>query len=158
MTLGSDLARLFQSDLTRLLQQVEAFPDDASLWQKVGTLNTAGNLALHLEGNLREYIGRQLGDVPYQRVRPQEFNSTGLSRTGLIARLTELRDLVPRVLAGLPAERWLETYPENVMGMPLSVQMFVLHLHSHFNYHLGQIDALRRTITNGEAIQYATLA
>jgi hypothetical protein len=72
--LASELAALFSRDITRLIQELQAFPDTASLWKtQPGVTNSAGNLALHLEGNLREYIGRQLGHVDYTRDRPAEF-------------------------------------------------------------------------------------
>ena len=49
MSLSIDLAALFKRDLSRLLQEVSAFPDQASLWAKPeGVSNSAGNLALHL--------------------------------------------------------------------------------------------------------------
>ena len=60
MTDASGLAALFSRDLTRLIQELRAFPDDKLLWESLpGVTNSAGNLALHLEGNLREFIGRQ---------------------------------------------------------------------------------------------------
>ena len=74
MTISGDLAALFRRDLKRLLQEVRAFPDEAALWATVpGVTNPAGNLILHLEGNLREYIGHLLAGVEYHRERPQEF-------------------------------------------------------------------------------------
>jgi|SRR5215471_695689 len=43
------------------------FPTDELLWQTLpGVINSAGNLALHIEGNLSEFVGRQLGGLPYQ--------------------------------------------------------------------------------------------
>jgi hypothetical protein len=33
----------------------------------------------------------------------------------------------------------------------------LIHLHGHFNYHLGQIDYLRRILTEGATVQYAGL-
>jgi hypothetical protein len=59
MGLQQDLAELFRRDLTRLAQEIETFPDEELLWQTVpGVTNCAGNLALHLEGNLREYVAK----------------------------------------------------------------------------------------------------
>ena len=56
--LAHELAALYTRDLTRLVQEISAFPDTATLWQtRAGITNSAGNLALHLEGNLREFIG-----------------------------------------------------------------------------------------------------
>ena len=73
MSFQTELAALFRRDLTRLIQQLQTFPEGPALYQQApGVANSAGNLALHLEGNLREFIGRQLGDVPYQRRREQE--------------------------------------------------------------------------------------
>ena len=75
MSIGTGLALIYRRDLTRLLQQVEAFPDNNSLWKTLpGVTNCAGNLVLHLEGNLREFVGRQLGGQDYQRQRPLEFS------------------------------------------------------------------------------------
>ncbi len=57
---GAELAALFRRDLTRLAQELRAIPGDGALWTKPpGVSNSIGNLVLHLEGNLREYIGRQ---------------------------------------------------------------------------------------------------
>ena len=42
-----------------------------------GVINPAGNLALHIEGNLREFVGRQLGQLTYKRNRELEFSSRG---------------------------------------------------------------------------------
>lgn len=64
MTAKNDLAALFRRDLTRLGQQIAAFPNDEALWLTLpGVANTAGNLSLHIEGNLREFVGRQPGHL-----------------------------------------------------------------------------------------------
>jgi hypothetical protein len=60
MDIAQEITQLFRRDLTRLLQELEAFPDDGTVWRTLpGVGNSAGNLALHLEGNLREFVGRQ---------------------------------------------------------------------------------------------------
>ena len=43
-------------------------------------------------------------------------------------------------------------FPEHVLGTPLTNRQFVVHLYAHFNYHLGQIDYLRRTLTGQGAL------
>src|SRR5258706_13687869 len=113
MNLGTELAALFRRDLTRLAQEIAQFPDDASLWNTAsGVRNSAGNLALHLEGNLREYIGRQLGGVDYSRNRKQEFSGTGLTRAEMTARMEALANSIPDVIAGLSGTDWESIYPE----------------------------------------------
>ncbi len=159
MTLQTQLAELFDRDLTRLLQQVEAFPDDGLLWQAApGVTNSAGNLVLHLEGNLREFIGRQIGGVPYQRERDLEFSARGLTRADLAAQVEAVRELVPEVLRRMTAEQLAAADPQRAPGLPQSTQQFLLHLYGHFSYHLGQIDYLRRLLTAGQAVRYANLA
>ena len=158
MSLAIELAALFRRDLTRLIQELQAFPDHRTLWQVVpGVTNSAGNLALHLEGNLREYIGRQLGNVPYQRQREVEFSGTDLTAAVMAQGIEDVRELVVRVLSGLSVAELEAKYPEDVLGVPLSVQQFVISLHGHLNYHLGQIDYLRRILTQGSAVDFAGL-
>jgi uncharacterized damage-inducible protein DinB len=159
MTMTSDLALLFRRDLTRLSQQVEAFPNDEALWQTLpGVTNAAGNLALHIEGNLREYIGRQLGELPYRRNRELEFSTKGMSRLELGTRLAELRRSIPEVIERLSSEQLDAEYPEVVLEIATSTRQLLIHLHGHLNWHLGQIDYLRRVLIGDGAIKLAGLA
>ena len=153
MSISKELAALFRRDLRRLAQEVEAFPTEEALWQVLpGVTNSAGNLVLHLEGNLREYIGRQLGGIAYQRQRPREFADKGVPQAELRARVEALESLIPGVIEALGEDRWDARYPEEIQGNTLSVRQFVMHLHAHFNYHLGQIDYLRRALTSNGAV------
>lgn len=155
MVIHSELVSLFTRDLRRVAQEVAAFPTDEALWQTApGISNSAGNLALHLEGNLREYIGRQLGGIAYTRQRPLEFSTTGLTRAEIAARIDAVRETVIPSLAGADLDA---LFPENVLGQPLTTRQFALHLLGHLNYHLGQIDYLRRITTGDGAIQLAGL-
>src|SRR3989338_3251848 len=99
--LATELSTLFARDLAKLRRELEAFPDTASLWTTApGVTNVAGTLALHLEGNLREYIGRQLGGIDYTRARPLEFSARGVERGDLVARIGAVHETIPRVVAG----------------------------------------------------------
>ncbi len=145
---------LFERDLTRLIQEIEAFPSDEALWEvRDGVTNPAGNLALHLEGNLREYIGRLLGGVPYQRERDKEFSTRQLSRADLVARIADVRSFVPAIIERLTARELNNAYPQNVLGVELTTHQFVVHLYGHLNWHLGQIDYLRRLLTQDGALK-----
>ena len=145
---ASDLAFLFSRDLTRLGQQIEAFPNDETLWETLpGVLNPAGNLALHIEGNLREFVGRQLGKLPYKRNRELEFSLRGMSRHEIGTRIAELRQSIPAVIQGLSAEQMEMEYPEVVLEVATTTVQFLIHLYGHLNWHLGQIDYLRRILT-----------
>jgi len=152
MSTSGDLAFLFSRDLTRLGKQIEAFPNDETLWQTLpGVLNPAGNLALHIEGNLREFVGRQLGQLPYKRNRELEFSLRGMSRLELGARVAELRESIPAVIRDLSAEQMEMEYPEVVLEVATTTRQFLIHLYGHLNWHLGQIDYLRRILVAGGA-------
>ncbi len=150
------LAAIFTRDLTRLLQEIEGFPDDASLWRIAeGMNNSPGNLALHLEGNLREYIARQLGGAEYQRHRDREFADKDMSKAELVRRIKQLIADIPPFIA---AATNLDTpYPQDVLGTPISTGRFLMHLLGHFNYHLGQIDSARRAAALTGAINFAPM-
>lgn len=156
--LSTELAALFARDLQRLIQELRAFPDSGSLWQIApGVTNAAGTLALHLEGNLREYIGRQLGGIEFARDRPLEFSKRGVEHEELIAGIEAVRSAVLRVIEGLSDEQLAAIYPEQVLGVPITTRQFLIHLSGHLNYHLGQIDYLRRFTTGDGAINLAGL-
>ena len=156
--IANELASLFARDIARLIQELHAFPDTASIWKTApGVANAAGTLALHLEGNLREYIGRQLGGTAFLRDRPLEFSARGVSQSELIERLEAVKASIPPAIASLTDAQLDERYPEQVLGHPMSTRQFLMHLEAHLNYHLGQVDYLRRFTTGKGAIDLAGL-
>ena len=158
MNIAEELAELFSRDLSRLIQELDAFTDEDKLWRTMpGVSNSAGNLALHLEGNLREYIGCQLGNIQYDRNRTLEFNLRDLPAADLIQRIGGIQELIPRIVSGLSRVDLESIYPEKVFSAQLSTQQFLISLQGHLNFHLGQIDYLRRILTHGPTIKFAGL-
>jgi len=157
--LASELAALFARDIARLIQELQAFPDTASVWKTApGVTNAAGTLALHLEGGLRHFIGWHLGKIQYKRDRPLEFSARGVEQAELIGRLEAVREMVPRVIAGLSEAQLDADFPEVVLDKPLTTRQWLIHLEGHLNYHLGQVDYLRRFATGNGAIELAGLS
>jgi len=158
MPIATELSALFRRDLTRVIQQISAFPDEKTLWAVTpGMSNSAGNLALHLEGNLREYIGRQLGGIAFERRRALEFSTAGLPAGDLVERLSAVKEMAARVIEQMPDDAFETKFPEDVLGVPMTKRQLVIHLGGHLNYHLGQIDCLRRFLTGKGAISLAGL-
>lgn len=156
--LANDLAVLFKRDLARLGQQIASFSDEAALWRvPAGITNSAGNLTLHIEGNLREYLARQLGGVPYARDRAKEFSARSIPRDELLARVESLGRTIPEIIEQLTQQQLEEEYPGVVLEKPLRTQQFLIHLYGHLNWHLGQIDSIRRFGTGDGAIKLAGL-
>jgi hypothetical protein len=156
--LSTELSALYARDLQRLIQELQAFPDTASLWQTApGVSNSAGTLALHLEGNLREFIGRQMGQIAFTRDRPLEFSARGVEQAELVARLEAVKASIPGVIAALSDAELAAANSELYMGQPITRHQFLVHLNGHLNYHLGQIDYLRRFATGNGAIELAAI-
>jgi hypothetical protein len=64
---------------------------------------------------------------------------------------------VPRVIAGLSVAQLDADFPEVVLDKPLTTRQWLIHLNGHLNYHLGQVDYLRRITTGKGAIDLAGL-
>jgi uncharacterized damage-inducible protein DinB len=152
-----DLSKSFLRDIDTLAREVALYPDDASLWaERPGLPNTGGNLTLHLVGNVRHFIGVTLGASTYVRDRDLEFSSRQGTRLELAALIAAARVDVEAALAALPESRLAEPFPVAVGGVTLPTRMFLLHLATHFTFHLGQIDYHRRIVT-GNAQSAGTL-
>ena len=153
----NEFVRLFERDIQRLYQEIDAYQSDEALWQVVnGISNSAGNLGMHLVGNLNEYIGRLLGQIPYQRDRPYEFSATGLAKEELLDRIKATKEVVVRVLNSLEDETLHDPFPENILGYSMTVLYFLIHLQGHLNYHVGQIDYHRRILTGAGPIRFVS--
>ena len=142
-----DLIQLFRRDLAKLVAELEAYPDEAGLWVVRGDIkNPTGNLALHIVGNLNQYVGVLLGGTDYVRDRDAEFGSKSVPRVEMIAALQATSSTIETVLGGLDSAKLEQPYPQETLGYPMTTGYFLIHLHGHLNWHLGQINYHRRLI------------
>ena len=139
------LISIYKRDLDKLKTEIDQYESDEKLWLvATGITNSGGNLALHLVGNLKHFIGAVLGGTGYVRDRDAEFTSKSVSRAQLIAAVDETTEIVSTTLAKLTGDELAATYPIDVFGQPMTTEYFIIHLATHFNYHLGQINYHRR--------------
>lgn len=139
---------LFERELGKLQHEIEQYPEEKLLWQTAGQIsNPPGNLCLHLCGNLQNYIGATLGSTGYIRNRPYEFSARDLTRSHLIAEISQTKSSVINTLKKLTDESLHRQYPEEALGYPMTTVFFLNHLFGHFGYHLGQINYHRRMIS-----------
>ena len=107
----------------------------------------AGTLVLHLAGNLQHYLGARLGQTGYLRDRPAEFARRDVTRSDLLRQIEAARAAVKTALSGaLPPDLEAE-FPEPIAGKRVGTGDYLVHLTTHFAYHLGQIDYHRRVVT-----------
>ena len=123
---------------TQLRLAVEALPPDALWWRANEQSNSAGNLLLHLNGNVRQWILGGVGRQANERHRAAEFAArSGPPAATLLADLDRTLDEVDRVLGALTAADLLE--PRAIQGRDITVLSAVFHVVEHFSQHLGQI-------------------
>ena len=123
---------------TQLRLAVEALPEEALWWRANDQSNSVGNLLLHLNGNVRQWILAGVAERPDTRHRAAEFDArNGPSAPALLADLNGTLDEVDAVLAGLSETQLLE--PRRIQGRDVTVLAAVFHVVEHFSYHLGQI-------------------
>lgn len=141
------LLQLYKRDLEKLKSEVEQYSNEADLWKKSGDIpNSGGNLCLHLCGNLRHFIGAVLGSSGYVRDRDAEFSNGGVMREEIYTMIDATLAEVTDSLSKLSEMDLAKKYPIEVFGHPMTTEYFLVHLATHLNYHLGQIDYHRRLI------------
>jgi hypothetical protein len=135
-------------ELEGFKRELALFPDDESVWTTLpGVSNSAGNLALHLAGNLQHFIGTVLGHTGYVRNRELEFGQRSGPRENVYAELDAAIAVVRKVLPDLSDAALDADFPEAVMGTKFRTGTFLVHLCSHAGFHLGQAGYLRRILT-----------
>jgi uncharacterized damage-inducible protein DinB len=158
-----DIRRLMIRELEAFAREVELFPDDDALWRTVpGVTNSAGNLALHVCGNLKHFVGAVLGGNGYLRDREAEFATRSGRREDVARQLRETSGVVSTVLLRLPQGALETPFPEPHDGIQLRCDRFLMHLSVHLAFHLGQTGYLRRALTGDTrtsgAVSLAALA
>ena len=145
--LCNNLISVFEKDLDKLKQEISLYTNETDLWAlQEGIANTGGNLCLHLCGNLQHYIGAVLGNTGYNRNRDLEFSAKGINKAALIDEIQKTKRSVLATLKTINPDSLIKDYPAPVFDYTMSTMHFFIHLQSHFNYHLGQINYHRRLL------------
>ncbi len=141
------LNTFFQRDLAQLATEIDAYRNESNLWVvDKGITNCAGNLCLHLVGNLNAYIGATLGGSGYIRQRELEFSEKNVSKTELLRRIKETAAILDKTLEKLKEEDMNNEFPLMVFKEKMTTGFFLIHLATHLTYHLGQINYHRRLL------------
>ncbi len=141
------LKQLFTRDLNKLKEEITAYNNEEKLWYIEGNIaNSAGNLCLHLIGNLNTYIGAELNKTGYIRNRPDEFALKNIPRAELIDKIEKTILVVENALDTLTEEQLSAIYPAEVLEKNMSTGYFLTHLAMHLSYHLGQVNYHRRLL------------
>jgi hypothetical protein len=141
------LIEIFERDLLKLKEEISLYKEENKLWiTEKNISNSAGNLTLHLIGNLNHFIGATLGKTGYIRERDKEFSVKNISRIDLLESIDGTISIVKATLEDLTLEDFEKDFPLEKHGKIVKIDFMLLHLLSHFEYHLGQINYHRRLI------------
>ncbi|SHG27177.1 DinB family protein [Chryseobacterium sp. OV279] len=141
------LRSLYSRDLNKLKTEIEAYRNEDAIWKTDQNIaNSAGNLCLHLVGNLNLFIGAELGKTGYIRNRELEFSLKDIPQTELLAMAEATTAMVDQVLSQLTPQDLEKEYPLVVFEDKMTTGYFLIHLITHLDYHLGQINYHRRLL------------
>jgi len=145
--LTTTLKTLFRRDLEKLMEELSLYTNESKIWYiEKGISNSAGNLALHLVGNLNTYIGLYLGNTGYVRNRELEFSQKDVPRDVLIKMIADTIVVIDQALDVVTPEQVEALYPIEIFGGPIYTGHFLVHLSGHLMYHLGQVNYHRRLL------------
>ena len=152
--MDSEVASLFIGHSVKKLDQMTGHLEtcldklsDEMIWSRGGSHeNTVGNLILHLQGNVRQWIIHGIGGAPDARQRPLEFSTAGGSKgKDLLAGLRDTVNQASQVIGGLSPERLSEQIkPQDTV---VTVLEAVYQVVGHFQQHTGQVMFATKQLT-----------
>lgn len=138
---------LFKRDLLKLKTEIESYQSEENIWKISQHIsNSAGNLCLHLIGNLNHFIGAITGKTGYIRNRESEFSLKDVPRTQLTEMIDNTILVIENTLNNLDEDDLKKEYPLVVFEDKMITEFFFTHLTAHLSYHLGQINYHRRLL------------
>jgi hypothetical protein len=122
----------------RMKECVAPLATEQVWWRPNDASNSIGNLLLHLDGNVRQWLVDSFNKNQDQRDRPAEFAAqSGLSASDLLSRLGATLDEAAKVLDRLTVDELLAPY--EIQGYHVRGLDAVYQVVEHFGLHYGQI-------------------
>ena len=117
---------------------VESLTDEQIWWRPNAASNSIGNVMLHLNGNVRQWLVDSFNRTPDGRDRPSEFSADGgLTGAELLAKLGATVEKGVAVLDRLTEAELAAPY--EIQGYHVTGLAAVYQVIEHFGLHYGQI-------------------
>jgi uncharacterized damage-inducible protein DinB len=147
---------LFRQHWPRMKECVGPLTTEQIWWRPNEASNSIGNLLLHLNGNVRQWLVTSFNRDQDKRNRPAEFAAReGGTAAELLDRLGATLDEAVAVLDRLTVEDLLATY--DVQGYRESGVYIVEHVVEHFGIHFGQIAYITKLLSGKDLGFYKEL-
>jgi hypothetical protein len=131
-------AKLLEQYWPRLRGAVEPLTNEQLWWRPNPASNSIGNLLLHLNGNVWQWLVASFNRLEDARDRPAEFNAREDGSSGeLLARLGHTMQEASKVLARLTAQDLVVRF--EIQGYTVAGLEAVYQVVEHFGMHYGQI-------------------
>jgi uncharacterized damage-inducible protein DinB len=141
------LRLIFNRDLLRLKTEINLYKEESKIWIIENNIaNSAGNLCLHLIGNLNTYIGAEFGNTNYIRNRELEFSLKNISKKELLDKIESTILVVDKSLQNITEAELKSEYKILIFDKKTTLEYLLVHLTTHLTYHLGQINYHRRLL------------
>ncbi|HMV13859.1 MAG TPA: DinB family protein [Chitinophagales bacterium] len=141
------LCIIFERDLNKLKEEIRLYKSEDNIWKTANDVNnSAGNLCLHLIGNLNHFIGAILGKTGYVRERDKEFSDKNIPIEKINNDIDATIIMVKNVLNNISDETLYSPFPEKKQGQEHPSIFILMHLLAHLEYHVGQINYHRRLL------------
>jgi len=153
----SDVATVFCRESTRELSAatgiirhcLNQLSEEQVWWRPDRSMNSVGNLILHLCGNLRQWIISGVGGAADTRRRQREFDERGpIPQSELLSGIEEAVQEASEVLCRVTGEALLEE--RQIQGFDTTCLGAVVHSVSHFRGHVQEIVHLSRTVLGAD--------
>ena len=161
MTVEAEFLSFSADKLNQLLNRIATCVEkltNEQVWAKTSVKqNSVGNLLLHLDGNVRQWIMHAVAGQPDHRDRDSEFAAlNGPGAPQLLARLRATVEEAVALFHTLPPARLLERV--QVQGYDRTVLAAIYHVVEHFAGHTFQIIYATKLLTGEDLGFYAHLS
>jgi uncharacterized damage-inducible protein DinB len=136
---------LIDENFPRVIKCLKLLNEEEIWYHPNSQSNSIGNLVLHLNGNLNQWILDYIGGKPFERNRQLEFDAEKThSKAELILLMTNLKEELRSCIQSVNSEKMLGILPiQNQQETGISV---LIHITEHFSFHTGQIAYLTKWI------------
>jgi hypothetical protein len=141
----------------RMQKAVESLTDEQVWWRPNAACNSIGNLVLHLNGNVTQWLVDSFNRDEDKRNRPAEFAAEGgLTAAELLTKLSATMERAAQVLDRLTVEELLAPY--EIQGYHVHGLDAVYQVVEHFGLHYGQIAYITKSLTSRDLGFYKELS
>lgn len=148
--------KLFGQYVPRLRSCVDSLTDEQIWWRPNPASNSVGNLLLHLNGNVGQWMVASFNRLPDERNRPAEFHEEERpAKSVLMERLNATLARAEQTLLNLTADNLLATW--TIQGYTLTGLAAVYQVVEHFGLHYGQIAYITKMLLNADLGFYREL-